>query len=283
MPSLQEILLAFLLPGCMVGVGLLAVARSAGASDRQIEIAGACAFGVAYLVAHSVLLGWPAWPSGDRTLSALEWQAWTIAALIPCALLCATSRRVPAIAFVALAASFVYLALRRWMHGAGSPWLAALFLAAMIGAWASTDALVRRSPGVTPVPALLVSVITASVCSLLGHSAVVAELAGALCVCLGASAVVAVLAPRFRLARGAVVAILLVLTGVLLNGVFFSDVHWSSALLTVLSLGAPWIAARGGSRTRVGWKPALIRAALAAVFGAAAVLLAQQHAPTYEY
>jgi hypothetical protein len=104
-----------------------------------------------------------------------------------------------------------------------------------------------------------------------------------LCVCLGASAVVAVLAPRFRLARGAVVAILLVLTGVLLNGVFFSDVHWSSALLTVLSLGAPWIAARGGSRTRVGWKPALIRAALAALFGAAAVRLAQQHAPTYEY
>jgi len=109
------------------------------------------------------------------------------------------------------------------------------------------------------------------------------ELAGALCVGLGASAVAGVLAPRFRLARGAVVTILLVLTGVLLNGVFFSDVHWSSALLTVLSLGAPWIAARSGSGTKAGWKPALIRAALAALFGAAAVLSAQLHAPTYEY
>jgi hypothetical protein len=289
MLSLHDILFAFLLPGCVCGAILLAAARGLTAGDRGRrwnDVLGAWAFGGAYLFAHFELVGFPAWPSAERTPSALDWLAWCIAALMPCALVylfVARERSFRRSLRGLFSAALVMLSLRGWLRGDGSTWLAALALILVIVAWATTEALVRRSPGPVPVLPLFVTMLCVSVSSLLGHSALVAELAGALCVCLGASAVVSLLAPRFQLSSGSVAVTVLVLAGMLLNGVFFSDVHWSSALLALASLIVPWLARRGAGAARGGWRAAAIGAGLALLFGAAAVVAAHLNAPSYDY
>jgi hypothetical protein len=288
MLSLKEILLAFLLPGCIAGAILLAAAhrsRAGTAARGWNEVAGACAFGIAYLVAHSVLLGWPALPSAERTLSALEWQAWSVATIVPASLVFLSKRTgagAECILRGVFASALVLLSLRGWMQRAGSPGLALSFLVVILVAWASTDALVRRSPGPIAVLPLFATLFCASVSSLLGHSVVVAELAGVVCMALGVSAVVSAIEPSFQLSRGAVAVIVLLFAGLSLNGVFFGDVPWYSGLLSAVSLLAPWIAARRTSSPGSRWKTALLRAALAAIPAAAAVAATYLGTPSYE-
>jgi hypothetical protein len=289
MASLHEILLAFLLPACVSGTILLAAARLTRSRElgrRRNAIAGAWALGLGYLSAHVELVGFPAWPSAQRTPSALDWLGWSIVFWLPCTGLYLTrlselyvSRGLRALFSTALIA----VCLRRWMDDPGSPWWVGIFIGLLLSVWGSTEALVRRSPGPVPVLALLVALSCASVASLLGHTAVVAQLAGALCCTLGASAVVARLAPAFQLSAGAVAVVMLVFAGVLLNGVLFSDVHWSSALFSILALVAPWLATLFSKPARGPWTTAAIRASIALPFGVAAIVAAYLGAPSYEY
>jgi hypothetical protein len=112
-----------------------------------------------------------------------------------------------------------------------------------------------------------------------GHSGVAAQLAGGLCACLGAGAVVAWMAPSLQLASGAVGVIMLVLAGVLVSSLFFADLHWASAVLVLVSLAAPWLLAqRSVDRP---WRAAIARAALAAIFGGAAIAVAALTTPPF--
>lgn len=289
MPSFHAILFAFLLPACVCGAILLAAARGTARKDRGWRwnsALGAWALGLAYGLAHVQLVGFPAWPSVQRTPTALDWLGWTIAATLPLAglfLAISNQRSATWILRAILACALVSLSLRVWEHAIAAPWIAAASAALLITLWASTDALAARSPGPIPVLPLYVTMLCCAVSALLGHSALVALLAGVLCACLGACAVVARIESRFQLSAGAVAVFMLVFGGVLLNGIFFSDLHWSSALFSCLALVSPWSVVLGARKVRGPWASGLLQASIAAVFGVAAIAAAHLNAPSYEY
>jgi hypothetical protein len=288
-PSFHDILFAFLLPGCLAGAIFLAAARAAPPDERGMSwnaLAGAWALGLAYAIAHVELAGWPAWPSAQRTPSALDWLGWTVIALLPASLLFIAPVRERTLARGlrgVFATAFVLVSLQRWMRASGSPWIALCLVLVLIAVWEIVDGLVRRSPGPVPILALLVATTCVSVSLLLANSALVAELVGTVCVGLGAAAVASAIAPRFRFSSGAVAVLMLVLAGALENGVLFGDLHWASALFAALALVAPLAAERMRRTPRNPWASAAVRAAIAAAFGAGAIAIAHLNAPSYEY
>jgi hypothetical protein len=289
MPSTRLFLFGFLVPGLVFGGISLANALARGTGDaarRRGDFAGAWALGLAYLVAHVVIAGVPPWPSPERALTALQWLAWTVVlalAASPLYFLPIARRSAVRIVRVGAALAFVLLTLHRWVSGQpGATWIGVLVFALVLLVWESTDALVERSPGPVPVLALFVAMCSASIAALLAHSALVAELAGAMCVALGAGAVTARLSSRFQLSAGAVAIFVLVFAGVLENGVLFADMHWSSAACAMLAVVAPWLAEAAPRPSRGPWTSAVIRAAVAALFGAAAIAAAHFNTPSYD-
>jgi hypothetical protein len=277
--SLKDVCLGILVPALVAGILLLASTR---APTRLGRVLAAWALGTGYLCAHVGIIGWPAWPSPSVTPSARDYTAWAVVLWMVCsltALASASPHAVVPILRAAFAALLVGVSLRTLIASSGALWPAILSFALLLAAWASTDALVARSSGPVPLLALLVTMTCASIAVLLGHGALGGQLAGGMCASIGAGAVVARLAPRFQLAAGGVGAILLVLGGVLLSGVFFADLHWASALLVLASLAAPWSIAR--STVERPWRAAIARAAIAAVFGAAAIAVAMFTTPSY--
>jgi hypothetical protein len=279
MLSLKDVLFGILLPAVVAGILLLVSTR---APTRLARILAAWAFGAGYLCAHVAIIGWPAWPSATVTPSARDYIAWAVALWMLCSLTAfasASPQAVVPILRAVLAALLVGASLRTLIASSGALWPASAAFVLLLAAWASTDALVARSSGPAPLPALLVTATCASIAVLAGHGALAAQLAGGLCACIGASVVVARLAPSFQLAAGGVGVILLVLGGVLISGVFFADLHWASALLVLASLPAPWLVAR--SRAQGAWRAAIGRAGIAAVLGAAAIAVAVLTTPSY--
>jgi hypothetical protein len=279
MLSLKDVLLGILLPAVVAGVLLLLSTR---VGTRQGRVLATWALGAGYLCAHVGIIGWPARPSATVTPGARDYMAWSVVLWLICsltALASATPHALVPIFRAAFSALLIGVSLHAPIQASGGLWPAVVAFALLIASWAGTDALVERSSGPVPLLALLVTVTCASIATLLGHGALAAQLAGGMCACIGASAVVAWLAPTFQLAAGGVGVILLVLGGVLISGVFFADLHWASATLVLVSLAAPWLVAR--SPVHRPWRAAIVRAAIAAAFGAAAIVVAQLTTPSY--
>jgi hypothetical protein len=279
MLSLKDLLVGILLPAVVAGILLLLSTR---APTRLARVLAAWSFGAGYLCAHVGIIGWPAWPSATVTPSARDYIAWAVELWMVCsltALASASPQAAVPILRAVFSALLVGASLRTQIASSGALWPAIVAFALLLAAWASTDALVARSSGPAPLPALLVTMTCASIATLAGHGALAAQLAGGLCACIGASAVVAWLAPSFQLAAGGVGVILLVLGGVLISAVFFADLHWASASLVLASLAAPWLVARSPARGT--WRAAIVRAVIAAVFGAAAIAVAALTTPSY--
>ena len=174
-----------------------------------------------------------------------------------------------------LAAAAALLMLRHPSPEAQPLWKAGLGLAVLLS-WAALEPLARRRPGASIPLALLLSLAGAGAVIVLSGNAKLAGLAGALAAAMGAAVVVAWWQPRLSLAHGAVVVVVVVLSGLLFLGqaYTYSSVPVVSFLLPIVAPAAAWIVEVPALRGMGAARALLLRAGAVLVVVAVAVGLA---------
>jgi len=259
-----------LIPAILAGVLLLVSWRAwrRKSVHARGHWGGALAFAGAYLVAHVLLLSWPAMPPEQSA----EWQAWIAVAL---AVIGVTQRGWGDRWYaawpirIAVSAALCYALLQRpieniWGRNEIFAWLGGLTLF-LTAVWFSTERIASFRGGASlPLSLWAWCALSAGTFTIAG-SGVLGQLAGALAAACGAAVVLAWWAPGIRLSGGALTALVPLFFGLVLRSHFFGELTiWSAALLA----GAPfalWFGEQRKFHFNRPWKSALVRTAAVAV------------------
>lgn len=289
MPSLTDLFLSTLVPALVCGT-LLALIWASRASGVEQSLARrhlqALAVAAGFFAGYLAIVGAPVLPSENRRLAALDWLPWLAIAALLVSLVQATGagRRVPAWIYIGVVCVLVPTLSFLGRFASGAPWRDLVISAVLLfAAWRSTESLARRVLGPAVPIALLVVATGTSIATLLSHSAKIAQLDGALASSLGACMVVAIWNRRLCSAGGTVAIAMTVLGASWINAVHFADLPPLSAVLLIAALFTPWLAALGRAVGTPSVKRGLALALLAAIPAVAAVLVAQQSAPSYDF
>lgn len=252
-----------LLPAVIAGVVWLVSYRlwDRHAPAENGHWGGAIAFGFGYLAGHAALVSWPGFPPS----SAEEWLA---ALGVPLAIIAANERFWGAKPWAAWPVRVICLMLFIWPQSLSlfeyrwSPretmlWLGGMAVAVSI-LWELTERLARRRAGFMLPAILWLVTVAASIALVWTGSAMLGQLAGALAAILGAAVVLTLWAPKLSLAFGAVSMWVLLFTGLLWQGRFYSELGLGSA---VCFLAAP-VFAWAGEWPALQAKPAWTRGAV---------------------
>lgn len=225
---------------------------------------GVAALALGYLSAQVLLISWPPWPAasalhwlfyltivaGVIALGGHAWDArWWVRAPIESGLL------------VAFAWSQLRpLVKHTWAAWESTAWLAGLVLFGM-AACECVEGLARRRPGVSLPWVLWCTASTAALCLVLTGSALLGQLAGAVAGVLGAAVVLAYWGPTLSLAHGAILLFVLIIHSLLWQGVFYSQLPLTAALLVALAPFAGWVGESTRVRSWASWRLAGLRMA----------------------
>lgn len=266
-------------PAFVVAALALALAPRGGAppgsaASKRRALSPAIATVAGYAAGHAGLDGWPRLPPSQ----AEGWLPWLALAFLAAAGLEAGILRLQPPrwflrSLLGLATSFVTLQalVPGWASWEAASWVVGLGLSVTL-VWSLSEAAARArdDPGV-PL-AWMLAAMGGSATLVAAHSAKLAFLAAALAATLGAAAVVTLFSPRsMSPAAGATSGVLI---GLLMNGRFYADLTWASAILIALALVGPaavWLLP--GSMRTSRWTSVAVGLATSGILAAAAVAL----------
>ena len=179
------------------------------------------------------------------------------------------------------------LRLYEWSANEAAAWLGGLVVLTTI-AWDQLDRLAKRRPGPSTPAALWIVTTGAAVSFVLSKSAFIGQLSGALSAVFGAAVVLALWGRELPLNRGAVSVFVLVFSGLLWQGKFFSHLPTATAILLLLAPLGLWASEFGAPTNRKPWKIRLAKTAAVLVpvgiaVGIAAFYFFQTPKNSYDY
>ena len=225
---------------------------------------GALAFAGGYVAAYVVMKSWPTFPPVSA-------EHWIVYFAIIAGIVAAAERWWGAAAWsrwpvmIALTFGLAWFELRslriyEWSASGTAAWIAGLVVLTTF-VWDQLDRLAKRRPSPTTPAALWVVTTGAAVSFVLSKSAFLGQLSGALSAIFGAAFVLALWGHKLPLNRGAISVFVLVFSGLLWQGRFFSNLPTATAILLLLAPLGLWASEFGEPAEGNPWKIRLARTA----------------------
>jgi hypothetical protein len=174
-----------------------------------------------------------------------------------------------------------------WTTFETAAWIGGLTALSII-VWDQLDRIAARRPGPSTPIALWIVTTGAAVSFVLSKSAFIGQMSGAMSAMFGAAVVLALWGRELPLNRGGVSVFIVVFSGLLWQGTFFSNLPTASAILLILAPLGLWAGECCTSAEEKPWKNGLkgiaaVLAPVAIAVGIAAYYYLQTPKSTYEY
>jgi hypothetical protein len=244
---LGVVLKGLLLPGALAFALLLLPGglwrRSSGSPGRRWV--APLAVGLGYVAAQLLLLGLPAFPPLDTTqwllVLALVATLWGLAEAEDLG-----PRWSRALVSLVISLGSGYLLLRpllgsTWTAATGWPWIAGMGLA-IFALWQALGIWARRAEPIALPLVLMIWVAGTGLVLALSGSVLLGQLGGALAATLAAALLLELWNPAKAITSAAIAPLVVILSGLLLNGAFYSETPVGSVVLLVVSPGVAWLA-----------------------------------------
>jgi hypothetical protein len=226
-----------ILPAAACGAAFWVVRRVGG--ESKAGAAAAIALGAGYLTGHARALGPPSFPPTDTT----QWLFYVVVlsiaigaflGFVPRWRLALAAIPIPVLLGTTLRPMWTY----HWGVGEAVVWGAGL-MAALLLVWLTQDRLASVSDGPQQALVFLWTALAASAVLALSATALLAMLAAAGAACLGVLALFSLFS-RVPAAGWQLVAVVVV-GGLLLNGLFYAQLSGWNALFLALAPSAAWL------------------------------------------
>ena len=273
----RSLALGIALPALIAG-SVLWVAWRAWRRDVPVSASWsvAPAFGLAFVAGYAVVVGWPPFPPVEAT-QRLVYEVLAAVPVLAVLVWRPANVRFTSVVRAAFSCALPWLLLRpnihyRWTTVEDIAWVGGLGTATFLYGLA-LDASTRRNLGVVaPLNGCIASSGLAIV-AVLGHSALLGQLAGASTAALGATCVVGLMQPRLALAPAGTAILAWIWAGLSINVAFYAEGSpWALLIVAAASLGG--FATRPLPATAGTWTRVLATGSVSALFAGAAVFVA---------